>query len=365
MISNTLQTIENYLALVSEHTVAQIVLVLLSAWLLAVIADRLFLAWVRGFVEKVDEQNPLVMTRHGPLYYSVVLLGVAIAVDLAKMSERTNAIAVSLMITLAIIAWTRFGLRFSRSVLRSISQNPDRLPVLNPKTLPLFENTAYIVIIALSVYYVFLNWNVDMTAWLASAGIIGIAVGFAAKDTLANLFSGIFIMADAPYKIGDYVVLDGGERGEITKIGIRSTRLLTRDDVEVTIPNAIMGNSKVFNESGGRHPKSRICVKVGVAYGSDIDKVRETLMSIGLAEPSVCQDPEPRVRFRTFGASGLDFELLVWIEDPALRGRIIDTLNSQVYKTFMAQGIEIPYAKRDLYIKEMPGRPDDELPGQS
>lgn len=100
-----------------------------------------------------------------------------------------------------------------------------------------------IVVTALAVYFVFLAWQIDVTAWMASAGILGLAVSFAAKDTLANLFSGVFIVADAPYKLGDFIVLDSGERGEVTHIGIRSTRLLTRDDVEVTVPNSIMGNA--------------------------------------------------------------------------------------------------------------------------
>jgi MscS family membrane protein len=82
---------------------------------------------------------------------------------------------------------------------------------------------------------------------LASAGIIGIAVGFAAKDTLANLFSGVFILADSPYKLGDYVVLEDNSRGKVTQISLRSTRMLTRDDVEVTVPNSITGNTKIIN----------------------------------------------------------------------------------------------------------------------
>ena len=158
----------------------------------------------------------------------------------------------------------------------------------------LFTNLAAVVIIALAVYFIFHSWNVDMTAWLASAGIAGIAIGFAAKDTLANLFSGVFIMADSPYKLGDYVVLDNNERGKITHIGIRSTRLLTRDDVEVTVPNSIMGNSKIINESGGPHTKYRIRVKVGVAYGSDIDQVEQVLLKVAQNEAQVCEDPEPR-----------------------------------------------------------------------
>jgi MscS family membrane protein len=349
-------SIESYLNLLSDYVVVQVIVVLASAWLVAIVADSLFLSWFKKVVVKVDKDNPLVGTRHSALYFSILLLGVGISTTLLDLPAKAHLVTISLISTLTIIVWARFLLRVTRFVLRSLAANPNKVNILNSKTLPLFENTAFIFLIVITVYYVFITWGVDMTAWLASAGIVGIAVGFAAKDTLANLFSGLFIMADAPYEIGDMVVLDGGERGEITKIGIRSTRMLTRDDVEVTIPNAVMGNTKILNESGGHHPKSRICVQVGVAYGCDIDKVRELLVSIGNAESTTCHDPEPRVRFRTFGASGLDFELLCWIENPAHRGRILDSLNSAVYKAFQKEGIEIPYAKQDIYIKEMPGR---------
>ncbi|MCH8105042.1 MAG: mechanosensitive ion channel, partial [Proteobacteria bacterium] len=104
----------------------------------------------------------------------------------------------------------------------------------------------------------------------------------------------------------------------------------------------------------GPTEKYRIRIAVGVAYGTDIDKVREILMGIATDDEAVCEDPEPRVRFRKFGASSLDFELLCWINQPVLRGRVIDALNCKVYKRFIEEKIEIPYSKHDLYIKEMP-----------
>ena len=219
--------------------------------------------------------------------------------------------------------------------------------------------TGYLVLVVpliIAVYAVFRSWNIDMTAWLASAGVVGVAVGFAAKDTLANLFSGVFILADAPYKINDYVVLGSGERGKVTHIGIRSTRLLTREDVEITIPNAIMGNTRIINESGGPYEKYRIGINIGVAYGSDIDKVKEILFQIAKEEPAVCEEPGPRVRFKAFGASSLDLELQTWVETPELRSGVTDILNTSIYKRFNAEGIEIPYSKHDVYIKEMPGK---------
>ena len=102
-------------------------------------------------------------------------------------------------------------------------------------------------------------------------------------------------------------------------------------------------------------------IQVGVAYGSDADRVCELLIEIGAAHSEVCADPAPRVRMRAFGPSSLDFELLVWIEHPEDRGRIAHELYMDIYKALGAAGIEIPYSKHDVFIKEMPsGGPADQ-----
>jgi len=358
MLEQWQKFLESSLAVFLNNIWLQALAALVGFCFVALLFDRVIALWLKFFSGKKQpptDQHLLEYFRR-PVFYSLILTGLASASLLLGLAEAVQSVVFSLLYSLAIIIWAQLLLKISKKMLQNFSNHPERVKVLTPKTLPLFENVAFILIIVVAVYYIFINWNIDMTAWLASAGIVGIAVGFAAKDTLANLFSGVFIMADAPYKIGDFVVLDGGERGEITQIGIRSTRLLTRDDVEVTVPNSVMGNTKIINESGGRHEKFRIRVQVGVAYGSDIDKVREILMQVGLDEETTCNSPEPRVRFRQFGPSSLDFELCCWIEQPVLRGRILDKLNTAVYKAFLKEGIEIPYAKQDLYIKEMPPR---------
>ena len=356
MLSEAQTWLRPYLGLFGDNVWLQAIIVMFASLLVAWIFNRFVSAALRNLVARTRFKfdDHLIDHLHNPIYTSVILVGTTLAVNLLKIGDPFDSIIYSVLLTIAYFVWTVFLIRVTRSVLRSIADNDQYVAVLHPQTLPLFENIVFITIIVLSVYIIFTAWNVDMTAWLASAGIVGIAVGFAAKDTLANLFSGVFIMADAPYKIGDFVVLDSGQRGEITHIGIRSTRLMTRDDIEVTVPNSVMGNTMIINESGGPAERFRIRVAVGVAYGSDIDRVREVLMDIALTDEAVCVDPEPRVRFRTFGASGLDFELLCWIDQPVLRGRIIDALNCKVYKRFIEEKIEIPYSKHDLYIKQMP-----------
>jgi small-conductance mechanosensitive channel len=284
----------------------------------------------------------------------VIILGLALAVALLPMPETFDYIAFSVLRTLAYVIWSIFLLRVTRAILRFVAQDEQRMAVLRPQTLPLFENLAIILIVVLSVYVIFTAWDIDMTAWLASAGIVGIAVGFAAKDTLSNLFSGVFIIADAPYKVGDYIVLDTGGRGKVVNIGLRSTRILTRDDIEVTIPNSIIGNSMIINQSGGPYEKMRVRLKIGVAYGSDVDHVKKILVETAAAEPLICSSPEPRIRFRQFGASSLDFELLFWVNRPEDSGRALDAMNTAVYKRLNEERIEIPYAKQDLYIKGLP-----------
>jgi small-conductance mechanosensitive channel len=137
----------------------------------------------------------------------------------------------------------------------------------------------------------------------------------------------------------------------VTHIGIRSTRLLTRDDIEIIVPNSIMGNTKITNEAGGPHEKYRIRIKVGVSYSSDIDNVHRVLVDLAKNHPDVSKHPEPRVRFRAFGDSSLDHELLCWVDRPVLRGRVSHKLHTEIYKRFIAEGIEIPFPQRDIHIR--------------
>lgn len=351
--------LEPVIALFGNHPWVKGLIVLLIFIVLAKVVEWIVMPLVRRFTSHTSTHidDLIVQYLRSPLFWTLALIGIVASSSMMGIDESVRSTLVSFVLSVLILLWMLFAVRISKLLLSEASRRAKPNAMVRPQTLPLFTNIAAITIIVFAVYFMFQSWHVDMTAWLASAGIAGIAIGFAAKDTLANLFSGVFIMADSPYKIGDYVVLDdgGGIRGKVTHIGIRSTRLLTRDDVEVTIPNSIMGNSKVVNESGGPHVKYRIRVAVGVAYGSDIDQVRDVLMSVARESETVCDQPEPRVRFRAFGASSLDFELLCWVDNPELRGRVLDALNSAVYKRFLVEGIEIPFAKQDLYIKEMPG----------
>ena len=192
--------------------------------------------------------------------------------------------------------------------------------------------------------------GIPVNAVFASAGIAGFAVAIAAKDTLSNLFGGVAIFMDRPFRPGDYIVLDDNERGKVVQIGLRSTRIHTRDDIMITIPNSIITNTKIVNQSSP-DPIIRVRVKIGVAYGSDIKRVETILVEQVRSNPLAAQKPVPRVRFRRFGDSSLDFELLCWAKRPQDHGRLMHGLNGGIYNAFAEAGIEIPFPQRDVHLK--------------
>ena len=327
-----------------------VVVFYLIAWLTRV----LFIMVLGRLAEKSSSRLDNVLIQHlkKPVFTTAFSLGLILAIQVAQFEFGAVAL-INLLASGIIVSWMLAGLKFSTDLVKILVANP-KIALVEPRTTPLFDLVTKLLILLFASYSLLMVWGINPVGWLASAGIVGIAVGFAAKDTLANLFSGLFILADSPYQIGDFINLDTGERGEITAIGMRSTRLLTRADVEITVPNAVIANAKITNESGGPYKKMRIRLPVGAAYGSDVDLVCQVLHDVGLAHEETCQDPEPRVRMRGFGASSLDFELLCWIEEPRDRGRISHEIYMAIYKGFAAADIEIPFAKQDLYIKEFP-----------
>jgi MscS family membrane protein len=322
---------------------------------LAWLADRVISGIITRLVSKtqtnVDDQ--LVRILHRPVFSSVAIIGLVLATYRIGLAEPLQLSVIAIIKSLLILIWLIFGLRLSRIILSAMRRHR-RFEMVQQTTEPLLTNAAAVLIFIAGAYAILVAWNINVTGLVASAGIVGLALSFAAQDTLSNLFAGVAILADSPYKIGDFIILDSGERGQVTHIGLRSTRLLTRDDVEISIPNGVMGSAKIINEAGGPPRRFRIKVSVGVSYGSDIDQVMAVLLDVAANHKKVFVTPEPRARFRQFGDSSLDFDLLCWIAQPVDRGLVVHDLNCAIYKNFAAADITIPFPQRDLYIKQMP-----------
>ena len=344
-----IELLTNYLQIQVVQAVLCIIISIIAAkfadWIIGRILSRL----VSRTSSTIDDK--IIQILHRPIYYSILLMGLGISVKLFPLPEIITFVFIGIFKTSAIIFWSIALFQSFMYFIKWYSHPSQKSTLIKVHTLPIFDNVGKIIIFMLAVYFILISWGVDVTGLLASATVLSLTLGFAARDTVANLFSGFFIMADTPYKTGDYINLDGGERGWVKTIGLRSTRIMTRDDVEITLPNSLIANSKIVNESGGDAENERIRIDISVAYGTDIDKVREILLAISNGSDNVCKNPDPRVRFRSFGDSGLMFQLLFWIEKPKDRGRIVDEINSKIYKQFHVENIEIPFPQRTIHMQ--------------
>ncbi len=330
--------------------------IVLASVLLALALNQVFVRLLVSLAKKTETEfdDIIVSVLRFPVFISVILIGLSLAARNLNIGENGVYYVLGVLKTVAVLIWAKASMRIGSVFLQIMSKLSDRVQFIQPTSLPVFEIALKVVVVAAFGYFFMTAWGINVTGWLASAGILGIAIGFAAKDTLANLFAGVFILTDAPYRIGDFIVL-GNQRGMVTQIGIRSTRILTRDDIEITIPNASIANSQIINETAGRHPKMRIRITVPVAYGSDVEQVKNILLTCAKNVDHIAEDPQPSVQFRQFGDSGLVFQLRAWVTQPVFKGRVLDALNTRIYNALGEAEIEIPYSKHDVFIKQISG----------
>lgn len=185
---------------------------------------------------------------------------------------------------------------------------------------------------------------------LAGVGVVGLAVGFAAQDTLANIIAGIAILWDRPFIIGDYVRI-GDAAGTVTEIGLRSTRLRTIEQYELIVPNKDIAASKVLNQT--RAPQVRIAIRVGIGYGEDPRRAREVLVGVMSSQALVATEPRPpEVAVVLLGDSSVELEVRVWLLDPHTERQARSELTELVKSTLDQAGIEIPFPQRTVHLRD-------------
>jgi len=325
------------------------VVTILVAKAVQILADRA--AFVASKWSGLEIRHPLFAIVSRPLWITVLLFGVLVEVQWIMPSAFTDFVVAGSAKTVMALIW-------SLALARTLQLVCSRLVTAFPQASDIFrlaENVGVALIAVMGVLLMLSVWNVSLTPFLASAGIAGVVIALASKDTLANFFGGVNVFLDRPFKTGDYIVLSSGERGEVVHIGLRSTRIQTRDDVMITIPNSEIANTKIINESAPS-PRMRVRIKVSVSYGSDIDQVEEILIGVARKNALVSPEREPRVRFRTFEDFALAFELLVWTPNPADKGKLIHELNRAIFKEFNRVGIVIPIPQRDVYLHQVAGQ---------
>jgi small-conductance mechanosensitive channel len=191
--------------------------------------------------------------------------------------------------------------------------------------------------------------GLNLTSLAVVFGLLSVGIGFGLQNIVSNFISGLIILFERPIKIGDQITI-GDVLGKVSNISLRATLIRTFDNVSIIVPNSEFITSQVINWSH-RDPKIRIHVKVGVAYGSDVPLVINSLLEVAKNHPKVLEDPAPKVWFNEFGDSSLNFDLLAWIPSPKNRPDVISDLNKGIDDIFRKNNIQIPFPQRDLHIR--------------
>ncbi len=191
--------------------------------------------------------------------------------------------------------------------------------------------------------------GLNLSAVLAASTVLLVGIGFGLQNIAQNFVSGLIVLFEQPIRPGDFIKV-GGAYGVVDDIGLRATRVVTRDQVTIIVPNSELVNTQVINHSIPT-TNLRIAISVGVAYGSDTDLVRRTLLAVPGSHTQILSEPPPEVRFEQFGDSSLDFSLLVWISNPGEDRRLSSDLRFEIDRSFRAAGIEIPFPQRDVHVR--------------
>lgn len=349
------------------------------------VALSFVLSWVAGKLwdslvgrlaarTRTDFDEQLVQVSHRPLVILVFLL--TLNTGIKKIAEEVtgtgaafltgSAQTLYVLIVLALAVWVDF---LAGTVVEWYSRDyTNRTQSSLEHFLPLVRQLSRILVYFLALTIILEHFNINITGLVATAGVASLAIALAAQETLSNMFAGLMIMLDRPFRPGDRIEIDKGLVGDVLTIGTRTTRILTLENTVIVVPNKELANSRIINYV---FPTPRVALKlnVGVAYDTDLSTVKQILGGILTSHPGVMTDPEPGVFFTGFGESSLDFLIFCWVPDYRQKFRIADEINTAIKERFEAAGIEIPYPRRDITmvstgLEPGAGLDETELPEQ-
>ncbi|MEX0994014.1 MAG: mechanosensitive ion channel domain-containing protein [Balneolaceae bacterium] len=230
---------------------------------------------------------------------------------------------------------------------------------LQYKFLPRFEIDAglrytlsrvtYYTILIIGVLISFQFVGIDLSSLAVIFGLLSVGIGFGLQNITNNFISGLIVLFERPISVGDRVDV-GGIEGDVLEINIRSTKILTMNNISIIVPNQEFVGSNVVNYSHG-DPTYRLDLEVGVSYGSDLDTVLKALREVADSHPIVMKNPTPQVHLKSFGDSAWEMELRIWVPDVKEYRIIRNELNQAIVRKFKEYNIEIPFPQRDLHVR--------------
>ncbi|RII27853.1 MAG: mechanosensitive ion channel protein MscS [Geobacter sp.] len=319
----------------------------LSRFLLIKVAPRLTSA------TKTDLDDRILERISPPVTLLIVCAGAYYAVHYLQLPTKVQTISSGTIFVINVIIFTNIAYRVIDEIMNwyAATLAEKGREGLDRQLIPLAEKVIVIFLVGTALIVTLKHFDYDILSLVTALGIGSLAIGMAAKDTLAHVISGFTLMIDRPFRIGDRIQLAGGQMGDVADIGLRSTKIRTLDNTLLIIPNSDLCNTILINQAfPDVRAKGRI--SVGVSYGSDMEQVKQLLSGIALDIPEVLRDPAPEPFFVSFGDSALNMALFFWVDDYSSLFAVSDKINSRILQRFREQGIVIPFPTRTVHMEK-------------
>ncbi|UCF80898.1 MAG: mechanosensitive ion channel [Acidobacteriota bacterium] len=331
----------------------QALVLVLFAWPAARLFDFVLIRWVARLARKTKSEldDAILAVMHRPVMLIVVLLVVRAAV--LRLGDRIHPVAVQYLEGGIYVIGVVVGVMLAHGLLRAVldwyaAELARRTQSkVDDKFLPLLYKIGRIFVALTGAMVVLQHFHFNIASLVVSLGVGSLAVGLAAQDTIANIIAGFLIMLDKPFRIGDRIEFSDGTVGDVVDIGLRSTKIKNFDHNVIIVPNKDLVNERLVNY-GYPDFVQTVRLRVGVAYGSDVAKVKRLLLECARQVESIDKEDEPVVRFIEFGDSSLNFLLLGKVRNYRDRFAAVDALHTLVDKRFAEEGIEIPFPHRTV-----------------
>jgi small-conductance mechanosensitive channel len=345
---------DSFFAFWTKEIVVALIIVALF-YLLSQVVRHLLAGWGRRLASLTDSEldDRMVVRITRPVALLVTMAGVYYAVESLALPPKLQLAAAGAIFIANVAIITNIACRVLDELLQWYANRmatQDR-GGLDRQLIPLMEKLATIFLVATAMIVVLKHFNYDVLSLVTALGIGSLAIGMAAKDTLANMISGFTLMIDRPFRIGDRVQLSPSQWGDVMDIGLRSTKIKAPDNTLLIIPNSTLCNSNLVNLAFPE-PRVKGRIDVGVSYGSDVSRVRQLLVDIASREPGVLPEPPAEAYFVSFGDSALRMSLFFWIGNYADLFAVTDRVNSQILARFREEGIQIPYPITSVRIEK-------------
>lgn len=323
-------------------------------YLLALGLKHVLVTWGPRFTSftKTDIDDRILQRITPPTSLLVMFAGLYFAVKSLPLPEKVHIAASGLLFIINIIILTKIAYRATDEMLNWYATRITGVESSGLRQLiPLVEKLVSIFLIGTALIITLKHFNYDIWSIITALGIGSLAIGLAAKDTLANMISGFTLMLDRPFHIGDRIQLTGGQTGDVIDIGLRSTKIKTLDNTFLIIPNSELCNTILINMafpdvlSKGR-------INLGVAYGTDVAFVKQLLVQTALENDHVLREPVPEAYFVSFGDSALNISLFFWVDDYTKVFSVTDQINCLIADRFQEKGIQIPYPTRTVLMEK-------------